>query len=72
MEVGEGEEHAHLVARESDLIARRDLFSQTGAERARALVERWFLSAVLTASLLACSLSLEIGGAGLPQQFGSA
>ena len=35
MEVGEGEEHAHLVARESDLIARRDLFSPTDAERAR-------------------------------------
>ena len=35
MEVGEGEEHAHLVAPGRDLIPRGDLFSQTGAERAR-------------------------------------
>ena len=44
MEVGEGEEHAHLVAHRSDFIARRDVFSQPGADRASALVERWKLS----------------------------
>ena len=41
MEVGEGEEHAHLVARGSDLIPKEGYFSQTGTNRARALVERW-------------------------------
>src|ERR1039458_9620889 len=41
MEVGVGEEHAHLVAHRSDLIAMNGHSSQTGADRARALVERW-------------------------------
>ena len=40
MEVGEGDEHAHLVAHRSDLIAMNGHSSQTGADRARALVER--------------------------------
>ena|ERR1039457_5647858 len=70
MEVGEGDEHAHLVAHRRDLIPKDGHFPPDRRRSRQQLSRR--VGPYPRFKLRACSPSLEIGGAGLRQKLGAA